>query len=252
MERPLILVSNDDGIDAKGVRELVGFLEGLGDVICVCPDGPRSGQSMAITVNEPLRIRRHEDWHGAAMYSVNGTPVDCVKLSMHTIVPRRPDLMVSGINHGSNASVNVNYSGTMGAVLEACSCGIPSVGFSLTDYNPDADFGCVLPVVKRLLPRVLAGGLPAGVCLNVNVPVDCAPGAVRVVKAARGTWVNEYQDYRDPFGRRFYWLTGKFVNLSPDDVDTDEWCLAHGTASVVPCSLDRTTNDAMDFGWLLQ
>lgn len=243
MSKPLILVSNDDGIEANGVHELINRLIQFGEVVCVCPDSPRSGQSMAITVDKPLRIDRHEDYHGARMYSVNGTPVDCVKIAMHCIVDRKPDLMVSGINHGSNAAVNVVYSGTMGAAFEACACKVPAIGFSLTSHDPNADFSGCFPFVDRIVEGVLENGLPEGVCLNVNIPY-CTPNPteMRVTKAARGKWTDEYKEYIDPNGKPFYMLTGRFVNDEPDNTDTDEWLLAHGIVSIVPTALDRTAS----------
>ncbi len=250
-KRPLILVSNDDGIEAIGVHELVDCLLKFGDVVCVCPDGPRSGQSMAISVNTPLRIERLDDWHGAEMYKVNGTPVDCIKISMHTILGRRPDLVVSGINHGSNAAINVVYSGTMGAAFEGCACGVPSIGFSLTTHNPKADFSGCLPFVDKIVGSVLKNGLPEGVCLNVNIPAsNPAPTEMRITKACKGRWTDEYQEYIDPNGRKFYWLTGKFKNEEPDNEDTDEWCLSHGIVSVVATALDRT--DSCDITFLTE
>ncbi len=181
------------------------------------------------------------DHAGAMMFKVNGTPVDCVKLSMHRILDRRPDMVVSGINHGSNAAINVVYSGTMGAAMEGCAFGIPSIGFSLTDHSPDADFSPCRPWVERISRGVLEHGLPEGVCLNVNVPdVDSEPEEMRVVRACRGNWSDEYKEYTDPHGHKFYWLTGRFENEEPEATDTDEWCLAHGIVSVVPTLLDRT------------
>lgn len=248
----LILVSNDDGIHAKGVHELIRRLLPMGHVVAVCPDGPRSGQSMAITVNGPLRIRRMEDFLGAEMYAVDGTPVDCVKLAMHTILRnRRPDMICSGINHGSNSAVNVVYSGTMGAVFEGCAFGIPSVGFSLTDHSADADFSPCLPFVDRIASAVLEKGLPSGIALNVNIPdCDIAPTRMKVVRSCRGNWNDEYVRYVDPSGHDFYLLSGKFVSEEPDAEDTDEWCLSHGIVSVVPVLLDRTHPDISDFSWL--
>ena len=241
-KRPLILVSNDDGYQARGVRELMKCLKDMGEVVGVCPDAPRSGQSMAITVNSPLRVERVEDVDGMEMHRVNGTPVDCVKLAMHVALGgRQPDLVVAGINHGSNASVNVVYSGTMGATFEGCAFGIPSIGFSLTDHHPEADFAPCLPFVRRLTELVLANGLPEGVCLNVNIPnTEKAPTEMRLARACRGNWSDEYKEYTDPHGHKFYWLTGKFRNDEPEATDTDEWMLAHGIVSVVPSMLDRT------------
>ena len=214
--RPLILVSNDDGYEAPGVHELIRRLIPYGEVVAVCPDGPRSGQSMAITIRG-----------------------------------RRPSLVAAGINHGSNAAINVVYSGTMGAVFEGCAFGIPSVGFSLTDHAHDADFTPCLPFIDRISREVLAHGLPEGMCLNVNIP-NCGhvPEKMRVVRACKGTWSDEYKEYTDPHGRKFYWLTGKFENLEPNNRDTDEWCLSHDIVSVVPTLLDRTMPLAEAPSWL--
>ena len=196
---------------------------------------------MGIPVDSALRAMRVGDHAGAMMFKVNGTPVDCVKLSMHRILDRRPDMVVSGINHGSNAAINVVYSGTMGAAMEGCAFGVPSIGFSLTDHSPDADFSPCRPWVERISRGVLEHGLPEGVCLNVNVPdVDSEPEEMRVVRACRGNWSDEYKEYTDPHGHKFYWLTGRFENGEPEASDTDEWCLAHGIVSVVPTLLDRT------------
>lgn len=250
-DRPIILVSNDDGYLAPGVRHLIDMLNPFGRVIAVCPDGPRSGQSMAITVNDAMRITRVEDFDRAEMYCVNGTPADCIKLAMHTVCPRRPDLVVAGINHGSNAAINVIYSGTMGAVFEGCAFGIPAIGFSLTDHSMKADFEPCRPFVSRIVAETLAGGLPEGVCLNVNIPNSFEPPReMRLVRAAKGKWSDEYKKYTDPHGREFYWLQGRFENDEPDAEDTDEWCLAHGIVSVVPTLLDRTAPDAMLPAWL--
>lgn len=241
-QRPLILVTNDDGYEARGFYELIRRLQPMGEVVGVCPDGPRSGQSMAITVNQALRVTRLEDFQGSAIYKVNGTPVDCVKIAMHVVLDgRRPDLVAAGINHGSNAAINVIYSGTMGAVFEGCAFRIPSVGFSLTDHSLKADFTPCLPYVDRISREVLRHGLPEGMCLNVNIPnINHAPERMRVVRACRGNWSNEYKEYTDPHGGKFYWLQGTFENEEPDNSDTDEWCLAHGIVSVVPTLLDRT------------
>lgn len=248
--RPQILVTNDDGIEALGVHELIDRLLPFGDVTAVCPDSPRSAQSMALTVNAALRVKQVEDYKGARMFKTNGTPVDCVKLAMHTVFSRKPDLVVSGINHGSNASINVLYSGTMGAAMEGCAFGIPSIGFSLTDHNPEADFRPCYPFIDRIVDLTLKNGLPEGVCLNVNIPhYGPAPTEMRVVRAARGNWSDEYREYVDPNGHKFYWLTGTFENEEPDATDTDEWCLAHGIVSVVPTCLDRTA-PIHDIDWL--
>ena len=249
--RPLILVSNDDSIYAKGVKELISRLVKFGDVVAVCPDAPRSGQSMAITVNDPLRITEMPDFEGAKMYRVSGTPVDCIKLAMHHILDRRPDLVVSGINHGSNASVNELYSGTMGATYEGCAFGIPSIGFSLTDHDPDADFTQCSRTVDTIVDAVLRFGLPEGICLNVNIPnTGSEPEKLQVAVPCRGHWNDEYKEYRDPSGRKFYLLCGEFINDEPDNELTDEWCLSHGIVSVVPTSVNRTTPIPASLAWI--
>ena len=246
--RPLILVSNDDGIYAKGVHALTDVMTGLGEVVTVCPAAPQSGKSMAITSDTPLRIIQTDDYNGAKMYKVNGTPVDCVKIAMHTILPRTPDLVVSGINHGSNASVNAVYSGTVGAAFEGCAFGIPSIAFSIADYSPDACFSHCLPFVKAITETVLGKGLPDGMALNVNFPKTLADNAcMRVTKGCKGRWTDEYREYTDPNGKKFYWLTGRFVNEEPDNTDTDEWCLANGIVSIVPVALDRTVHLQKDY-----
>lgn len=250
-EKPLILVSNDDSFRARGVLELIDRLLPYGDVIAVCPAEPQSGKSMAITVNDPLHIKELPEYKEAKMYAVTGTPVDCVKLAMHHILPRTPDLVAAGINHGSNSAVNVLYSGTMGAAMEGCAFGIPSVGFSLTDHSPDADFTPCLKAIDTLVPAILRYGLPEGVCLNVNVPdINSTPAEMRLCEPCKGKWNDEYKEYTDPHGHKFYWLTGVFENLEPDNELTDEWALEHGMISVVPVAIDRTVPLTPELAWL--
>ena len=240
-DRPLILVSNDDGIQAPGVRRLIDFLLPLGDIICVCPLHPQSGMSMAITVNTPLRITRMSDYRDVPMFAVNGTPVDCVKIARNSILPRMPQMVVAGINHGSNAGINLLYSGTMGATMEGCILGVPSVGFSLTNHSMDADFEPCRPFVTRIASDLLKHGLPSGICLNVNIP-DCkpAPKEMKVVRQCQTAWTDEYKEYADPAERPFYMLSGQFINHEPSRTDTDEWCMANGVVSVAPVEINRT------------
>lgn len=238
--RPLVLVTNDDSYTAPGLGKLVEALPQDVDIIVVAPDEPQSGKSSAITVNSPLRITARADMGSARVFSVSGTPVDCVKLALHAIVPRRPDLVLAGINHGSNSGCNVIYSGTMGAVMEGCTVGIPSCGFSLLHHSMAADFDLSHSFVKEMVSDLLKNGLPAGVCLNVNIPARVVPEGVRVCRAAKGYWTDEYQRYTDPSGKPFYWLTGKFVNSEPDATDTDEYWLAKNFISAVPVSVDMT------------
>lgn len=249
--KPLILVSNDDGINANGVHCLIDRLIPFGDVVAICPDSPRSGQSMAITVNDALKLSQVQDYRGAKMYMTSGTPVDCIKLAMHHVLPRKADLVVTGINHGSNSAVNVLYSGTMGAAMEGCAFGIPSIGFSLTDHSPEADFTPCFRAIDILVKEVLEHGLPQGICLNVNIPnIHETPKEMRLATPCRGKWNDEYREYTDPNGHKFYWLTGKYINEEPDNELTDEWCLDHGIISVVPVDIERTVSINAKMEWL--
>ena len=232
--RPLILITNDDSIEAPGIHHLADCVRSLGDVYVVAPAHPHSGQSAALTVNEPLRINElPSEKDGIRLFTVDGTPVDCIKLALHTIVPRKPDVVFSGINHGSNSAVNVTYSGTMGAVIEACMQGIPAVGFSLLHHSMKADFTLSTAFVANIAADVLANGLPAGICLNVNIPARVIPEGIKVCRAAHGHWSDEYQRYIDPHGVPFYWLTGRFINDEPDAEDTDEYWLRCRFVSIV-------------------
>lgn len=238
--KPLILISNDDGYGAKGLESLIDFVSQFGDVACVCPMEQHSGQSMAITVSRPLRVERKPDLHGAKIFAVDGTPVDCVKLSFLHILDRRPALVLAGINHGSNASVNVNYSGTMGAVQEGCVFGVPSIGFSLTSHDADADFLPGKPFVEKITSLTLANGLPEGVCLNVNIPNVASPLGMCLARDCRGRWSDEYKECVDDKGNKLYMLAGNFINEEPEATDTDLYALEHGYVSVVPTIIDRT------------
>lgn len=253
MSKPLILVSNDDSYAARGVHALIDRLLKFGDVVAVCPQHPQSGQSMALTVNSPLRITQLPDYSGARMYHVSGSPVDCIKLSMHYILDRRPDLVVAGINHGSNSAINVLYSGTMGAAMEGAAFGIPAIGFSLTDHSPDADFSPCTKAIDILVEAALKHGMPRDIALNVNIPdIGHTPAEMRLCTPCRGFWNDEYKEYTDPFGRKFYWLTGKYVNLEPENTNTDEWALANGIVSVVPVSIDRSAGEKVEVPWLAE
>ena len=238
--RKLILITNDDSISAPGIHRLVDAVKVPADVYLVAPSHPHSGQSAAITVGAPLHITERESYNGARCYAVTGTPVDCVKLALNTILPRTPDLILAGINHGSNSAVNVTYSGTMGAVLEGCMLGIPSVGFSLLDHSMSADFSLSLPFVTEIINDVLNNGLATGTCLNINIPADVTPKGAKVCRAARGRWTDEYEHYTDPCGRPFYWLKGTFVSSEPEATDTDDYWLEQGFISIVPVTPDQT------------
>ena len=250
--KPLILVSNDDGYMAKGVHELMAMLAPYGEVIAVCPDQGRSGQSMALTFDAPLRVMEEKSpVEGTRLFSCNGTPVDCVKISCYSVLEgRKPDLVVAGINHGSNVAVNVLYSGTMGAVQEGCSWGVPAIGFSLTTHDPDADFSAVKDAVDFLVPGILSGGLPEGVFVNVNVPAGVADAPLSLCRECRSHWSEEYRRYEDPMGREFYMLSGHLVNDEPTATDTDLYALEHGRTSVVVEALNRTAPEGFIPDWI--
>lgn len=241
--KPLILITNDDSIEAKGLRHLVDCVRPMGDIYVVAPNQPHSGQSSAFTVNSPLRIIEHADYNGAVMRSVTGTPVDCVKLAIHHVLPRRPDIILSGINHGSNAGNSIIYSGTMGAAFEGCMLGIPSVGYSLLHHSLQADFSECTPYVEDITRRVIADGLPEGVCLNVNFPAKVKIEGAKVVRAARSHWTEEYQEYLDPHGKPFFWLTGRIINEEPDSPETDLYWLDRHFATIVPARADQNATD---------
>lgn len=250
LKRPYILITNDDGADAKGIHVLTSLMMQIGDVIVVAPDGPRSAQSNALTVTHPIRIRKIEEREGLIRYSCTGTPTDCVKLALNEVVDRKPDLLVSGINHGSNAAINVIYSGTMGAVLEGCENSIPSIGFSICDHSLEADFKAFEPYILKICRMILKNGLPKNTCLNVNAPVGGIKG-LKVARQCYGCWTKEFAKRTDPQGRAYYWLTGNFENFEPESTDTDEWALANGYVSMVPTKIDLTAYDFMEQlkGW---
>ncbi|MCK7590272.1 5'/3'-nucleotidase SurE [Subsaxibacter sp. CAU 1640] len=246
-KKPLILVTNDDGITAPGVRALIDVMKELGDVVVVAPDSPQSGMGHAITINSTLFVEKVTvDKGEQEEYSCSGTPADCVKLAVKQILKRRPDLCVSGINHGSNSSINVIYSGTMSAALEAGIEGIPAIGFSLLDYNWNANFEHSKPFVKDIVQNALKNGIPNGVVLNVNIPnLDQKDiKGIKVCRQAKANWEEEFDKRKNPQGRDYYWLTGKFVNLDNGE-DTDEWALEKGYVSVVPVQFDLTAHHAM-------
>lgn len=242
--KPLILVTNDDGITAPGLRTLIEVMKSLGEVVVVAPDSAQSGMGHAITTNATLYLEKIKvDSGNQKEYSCSGTPVDCVKLAVKQILGRRPDICVSGINHGSNSSINVIYSGTMSAALEAGIEGIPAIGFSLCNYNWGADFSACKAHVKKITENVLTHGLPEGVVLNVNIP-DLPKKdikGIRVCRQAKANWEEEFDKRQNPHGRDYYWLAGKFVNLDQGD-DTDEWALENGYVSVVPVQYDLTAH----------
>lgn len=237
-KRPLILITNDDGVHAQGINVLASYMQELGEVIVVAPDGPRSGASCCFTCTEPVRVKDL----GGGIFSCSGTPVDCVKIALEKVVPRRPDVIVSGINHGDNASINIHYSGTMGAVLEGCMKGVPSIGYSLRTHDKECDFSPYRSVILSVAQKVLREGLPQDVCLNVNFPQVPELKGSKVCRMARGAWEQEWKDTAEP---GVYEITGTFRSLEPDAEDTDYWALDHDFASIVPIQLDLTNYGAI-------
>ena len=242
MSRPLILVTNDDGITAPGIRKLIDAAKELGEVIVVAPDSPQSAMGHAITISTPLRLVKSRAVDDVEAWECSGTPVDCVKLAMNVILKdRRPDLCVSGINHGSNVAINIIYSGTLSAAMEASLEHIPSIGFSLLDYRYEADFDAALPYVEQIMQHVLEHGMEDGSLLNVNIPKlprEQIRG-IRVCRQADARWKEDFQEGTDPQGRPYYWLTGQFVNDDAGE-DTDVRALEDGYISVVPSHHDLT------------
>jgi 5'-nucleotidase len=242
MSRPLILVTNDDGIVAPGIRALVEVASLLGEVIVVAPDSPQSAKGHAITIHDPLRLKKVKVFEGIEAWECSGTPVDCVKLAKHVVLKdRKIDLCVSGINHGSNASINIMYSGTLSAAMEAAMENIPSIGFSLLDFSFDADFKPAQHWAKPIMEYVLTNNIPHGNLLNVNfpkLPLDDIKG-IRVCRQAEARWIEKFLEARDPSNQPYYWLTGEFVLLD-DDEDSDVRALQAGYISIVPAMHDLT------------
>lgn len=244
--KPLILLTNDDGYQAKGINELIKGLKGLGELVVLAPDGPRSGMASAITTSMPIKYKLIKQEDDLRIYRCTGTPVDCVKLAINVLLDRRPDLLVSGINHGGNMAICVQYSGTMGAAAEGCVFDVPSIGISLLDFHEDANFTECCRLGRLVAEKVLTEGLPKGTYLNLNLPTDLPIKGMKVCHQADGRWVNEFMESENGNGEKVYWLTGSFRNddkLSGNDV---EW-LDKGYASLVPCKIDVT-----DYGYLKQ
>ena len=267
MKRPLILISNDDGYQAKGINTLIKMVRTLGDILVCAPDGPRSGQACAFSATIPLTLTQQHKEEGVEVWSCNGTPVDCVKMALANLCPRKPDIIIGGINHGDNASVNTHYSGTMGVVMEGCMKYIPSVAYSLCDYRADADFEPLQPYIQNITKHVLENGLPFGVCLNVNFPGDpsnlpCLGEAldtppkqgetegvykgVKICRMSRGTWYNETTRFHHPRGYDYWWMVGHYHNDEPEATDTDRWALDNGYVAITPTTIDVTAYKAME------
>ncbi len=243
--RPYLLISNDDGYSAKGINFLIETLAPVADLLVVAPDSPRSGMGCAITPTLPLRHHLVREEEGVKVYSCSGTPVDCVKLALNMLVERQPDLIIGGINHGDNSSVNSHYSGTMGVATEGALQGYPSVAFSLCDHKADADFTPLRPYLIDLVFKAIAVGLPPFTCLNINFPKLRKFKGVRICRMAKSRWVKEIAKRKHPYGGEYCWLVGHCEELEPEAQDTDRWALANGYVAVTPTQLDNTAYELM-------
>jgi|TARA_B110000114_G_C15078985_1_gene393140 5'-nucleotidase len=241
-KKPLILVTNDDGITAPGIRALISVMNELGDVVVVAPDSPQSAMGHAITINSTLHCDSIKIDDGPQIeYSCSGTPADCIKMGVNEILKRKPDICVSGINHGSNSSINVIYSGTMSAALEASIEGIPAIGFSLLDYRWNADFNAIKSFIKKITLTAIKEGIPKGNALNVNFPKlkKSDIKGIKICRQAKAHWIEKFDKRKSPQGKEYYWLTGEFINQDEGE-DSDEWALKNGYISVVPVKFDMT------------
>jgi 5'-nucleotidase len=245
-DKPLILVTNDDGVQAKGLRSLIEAVEPFGDVVIVAPDKPQSGMGHAITVNNILRLNESTLYPNYNAFTCTGTPVDCVKLAISQVLHRKPDVLVSGINHGENSASNVLYSGTMSAAVEGAMEDIPSVGFSLLDFDSDADFSGSQWAVRKVMDKILKNQFPKGMCLNVNIPQlpEGEIQGIKICRQAKAYWEDSFDKRQDQFGKPYYWLKGEF-NRSDRSEDTDIWALDHGYVSIVPTQFDMTAYHAI-------
>jgi 5'-nucleotidase len=239
--RPLILISNDDGYHAPGIKKLVEIVRPIGDVLVCAPESARSGFSCAFSATIPLRLKPRHNMGDQEVWSCNGTPADCVKMAYSELCHgRKPDLVLGGINHGDNSTVNSHYSGTMGVAFEGCMKYIPSIAFSSCYYEEDANLEPLRPYVERIVKKVLADGLPIGTCLNVNFPARQTFEGVRACRMTMGRWVNEVVKQHHPRGYDYYWMVGHLHNDEPDAEDTDQWALAHGYVAITPTTIDVT------------
>lgn len=249
MKKPLILVTNDDSISAPGILHLSSIAKLYGEIVVIAPDKPQSGAGHAITIHSTIRAQKTNLHKTEIEYACSGTPVDCVKLAVNQVLRKKPDLILSGINHGSNSSINVIYSGTMSAAIEGYLEGIPSIGFSLCNYSIEADFTQSEKYVRQIIEWIIQKGLSEKICLNVNIP-DLKSDEIRgiqICRQANGNWTEEFDERMDPYNKPYYWMTGRFTNFEPNSKDTDEWALANGYVSVVPVQTDITCYNTLNF-----
>jgi len=247
-KKRLILISNDDGINAKGLKYLIDIAKDFGDVVVIAPEKGKSGMSHSVTLNEPIYLNKISKEEGLSVYACSGTPADSIKIALHKVLNRKPDLVLAGINHGSNASVSAIYSGTVAAAREGSMNGITSVAFSLLSHDPNADFSAAAKYTKIIIEKVLQNGIAKQTCLNVNIP-NIPEKDIKGIKMCRqtlGKWIEEF-DYRvSPHNKDYYWLTGEFSNFEPQAQDTDEWALNNNYVAIVPVKVDLTSYQVLD------
>ncbi len=247
--KPLILITNDDGVAAPGIEALIAVMSEIGRILVVAPDKPQSAMGHAITINNTLHLNKiSKEGDLITKYSCSGTPVDCVKIAVNEILKEKPDLCVSGINHGSNSAINIIYSGTMSAAIEAGIEGIPAIGFSLLDYDWNADFEAIKPFVKKIALQVLEEKIKTDLILNVNfpkLPYQDIKG-IKICKQAKAYWIEKFDKRTSPLGQDYYWLTGEFINEEKGNTETDEWALENGYISVVPVKYDLTEHQKIE------
>ncbi len=243
MNKPLILISNDDSIFSQGINILVEVAKKFGEVIVVAPDSPQSAKSNALTLEIPLFVREIDIFEDVKAYKCSGTPADCVKIAINQILKRKPDLVLSGINHGSNTSVNILYSGTVAAAMEGCIHEINSIAFSITTYDTNIDFELAKNHCEKIIKYVMENNLENGTCLNVNIPhikLHDSKG-IKVCRQTKGMWAEEFEKRTHPRNNRdYYWITGTFVNLAKDETDNDIWAVKNNYTAVVPIKIDLT------------
>lgn len=247
MSELLILITNDDGYNSKGIKALINAVKNLGKILIVAPDSPQSGMGHAISVNKPIRCYKTNFFDSVEAYCCTGTPVDCIKMGLYLLKDKKPDLILSGINHGSNVSTNILYSGTMSAAVEGALSGIPSVGYSLTDYSDDADFQYSEKIVQIISKKVIKEGLQKGTCLNVNIPniKENQIKGIKVCRQGRAFWDDTFDHRKDPLGKDYYWLTGSFSSKE-QAIDTDINYLENNYVTIVPTQFDMTCHDSVD------
>ncbi|MDR2474754.1 MAG: 5'/3'-nucleotidase SurE [Bacteroidales bacterium] len=241
-----ILLSNDDGVFSEGIKALINAMRPLGNIFVVAPDGGRSGMGCSVTSQIPVRAQLIQSEPNLTVYTCTGTPVDCIKLALGNLMPQKPDLIVAGINHGSNESINVHYSGTMGIAIEGALNKIPSIGFSLCNYSPEADFSQAAQYANIISRKILKMNFPAGICLNVNIPDIQHIKGIKICRQSNGVWSEEFEQRTDPHGFAYYWLTGTMQYPEKEYIDTDKYALANGYVSIVPCKIDVTAHEQIE------